>query len=87
MSAFGQNRLSNLLSGTKSLFPSSLHVYSSPTLQGFDELLSPAEKSKLYTAIGYSETAANPNLPKDVSHKSRSFQSLQLDGAILDKKN
>lgn len=37
-------------------------------LLGFDELLTPAEKSKLYTAIGYSETAANPNLPKNVSH-------------------
>uniref|UniRef100_A0AAX7V420 Vacuolar protein sorting 13 homolog A n=1 Tax=Astatotilapia calliptera TaxID=8154 RepID=A0AAX7V420_ASTCA len=35
---------------------------------GFDELLTPAEKAKLYTAIGYSETAANPNLPKDVTN-------------------
>lgn len=34
---------------------------------GFDELLTSAEKSKLYTAIGYSETAVNPNLPKNVS--------------------
>lgn len=38
------------------------------SVSGFDELLTPAEKAKLYTAIGYSETAANPNLPKDVSH-------------------
>lgn len=34
---------------------------------GFDELMTPAEKSKLYAAIGYSETAVNPNLPKNVS--------------------
>uniref|UniRef100_A0A673CML0 Vacuolar protein sorting 13 homolog A n=1 Tax=Sphaeramia orbicularis TaxID=375764 RepID=A0A673CML0_9TELE len=37
-------------------------------VSAFDELLTTAEKAKLYTAIGYSETAANPNLPKDVSH-------------------
>lgn len=35
---------------------------------GFDELLTPAEKAKLYTAIGYSETDINHNLPKNVSH-------------------
>ena len=35
---------------------------------GFDELLTSAEKAKLYTAIGYSEIATNPNLPKNVSH-------------------
>lgn len=34
---------------------------------GFDTLMTPAEKAKLYTAIGYSETAVNPNLPKNVS--------------------
>lgn len=44
------------------------HTMSCGSASGFDELLTPAEKSKLYTAIGYSETAANPNLPKDVSH-------------------
>lgn len=32
----------------------------------FDELLTPAEKAKLYTAIGYSETDVNHNLPKTV---------------------
>lgn len=35
---------------------------------GFDELLTSAEKAKLYTAIGYSETDVNHNLPKNVSH-------------------
>lgn len=38
-------------------------------LSGFDELMTPAEKAKLYAAIGYSETAVNPNLPKNVSDK------------------
>lgn len=38
------------------------------SVSGFDELLTPAEKAKLYTAIGYSDAAANPNLPKNVSH-------------------
>lgn len=37
-------------------------------VSAFDELLTVEEKAKLYTAIGYSETAANPNLPKTVSH-------------------
>lgn len=31
--------------------------------------MTPAEKAKLYAAIGYSETAVNPNLPKNVSDK------------------
>uniref|UniRef100_A0A671TBM1 Vacuolar protein sorting 13 homolog A n=1 Tax=Sinocyclocheilus anshuiensis TaxID=1608454 RepID=A0A671TBM1_9TELE len=35
-------------------------------LSGFDELMTPAEKAKLYAAIGYSETAVNPNLPKNI---------------------
>jgi len=49
---------------------------------GFDELLTTAEKAKLYTAIGYSETAANPNLPKNVSHSPSTptcQQHLRLD--------
>lgn len=32
--------------------------------------MTPAEKARLYTAIGYSETAVNHNLPKDVSDPS-----------------
>lgn len=44
-------------------FPVAPHLY-----LGFDELLTPAEKAKLYTAIGYSETDVNHNLPKNVSH-------------------
>uniref|UniRef100_A0A8D3D9W2 Vacuolar protein sorting 13 homolog A n=1 Tax=Scophthalmus maximus TaxID=52904 RepID=A0A8D3D9W2_SCOMX len=42
------------------------HANSFFSLSGFDELLTSAEKAKLYTAIGYSEIATNPNLPKDV---------------------
>uniref|UniRef100_A0A669DB61 Vacuolar protein sorting 13 homolog A n=1 Tax=Oreochromis niloticus TaxID=8128 RepID=A0A669DB61_ORENI len=49
---------------------------------GFDELLTPAEKAKLYTAIGYSETAANPNLPKDVN-----FHMEKLSMSIKDDKD
>ena len=33
--------------------------------------MTPAEKNKLYTAIGYSETAVNPNLPKNVSSMAK----------------
>uniref|UniRef100_A0A8C1Q6U8 Vacuolar protein sorting 13 homolog A n=1 Tax=Cyprinus carpio TaxID=7962 RepID=A0A8C1Q6U8_CYPCA len=40
-------------------------------LSGFDELMSPAEKAKLYAAIGYSETAVNPNL---ISAQLSSFE-------------
>lgn len=36
-------------------------------MPGFDTLMTSGEKAKLYTAIGYSETAVNPNLPKNVS--------------------
>lgn len=51
-------------------------------ISGFDELLTPAEKAKLYTAIGYSETAANPNLPKNVSHFSF-INRLSTDNTLL----
>ncbi|MGH0128153.1 UNVERIFIED_CONTAM: hypothetical protein FKN15_061461 [Acipenser sinensis] len=37
---------------------------------GFDELMTPAEKAKLCKAIGYSETAVDPTLPKDVNFSS-----------------
>ena len=42
--------------------------------------MTPAEKNKLYTAIGYSETAVNPNLPKNVSYmaKKRFIQNLPM---------
>lgn len=54
---------------------------------GFDELLTPAEKAKLYTAIGYSETAANPNLPKNFEDMKVNFHMEKLSVAIKDNKD
>ncbi|CAL1615509.1 unnamed protein product [Knipowitschia caucasica] len=54
---------------------------------GFDELLTTAEKAKLYTAIGYSETAANPNLPKDFEDMIVNFHMEKLSLSIKDDKD
>uniref|UniRef100_A0A3Q1GUY5 Vacuolar protein sorting 13 homolog A n=1 Tax=Acanthochromis polyacanthus TaxID=80966 RepID=A0A3Q1GUY5_9TELE len=54
---------------------------------GFDELLTPAEKSKLYMAIGYSETAANPNLPKDFEDMKVNFHMERLSVSFKDNKD
>ncbi|XP_045891706.1 vacuolar protein sorting-associated protein 13A isoform X2 [Micropterus dolomieu] len=54
---------------------------------GFDELLTPAEKAKLYTAIGYSDTAANPNLPKDFEDMKVNFHMERLSVSIKDNKD
>ncbi|XP_074527415.1 intermembrane lipid transfer protein VPS13A isoform X2 [Halichoeres trimaculatus] len=54
---------------------------------GFDGLLTPAEKSKLYTAIGYSETAANPNLPKDFEDMKVNFHMERLTVSFEDDKD
>ncbi|XP_078106953.1 intermembrane lipid transfer protein VPS13A isoform X2 [Sander vitreus] len=54
---------------------------------GFDELLTPAEKAKLYTAIGYSETAANPNLPKKFEDMKVNFHMEKLSVSIKDNKD
>ncbi|XP_042276726.1 vacuolar protein sorting-associated protein 13A isoform X1 [Thunnus maccoyii] len=54
---------------------------------GFDELLTSAEKAKLYTAIGYSETAANPNLPKDFEDMKVNFHMEKLSVSIKDNKD
>uniref|UniRef100_A0AAX7T6J3 Vacuolar protein sorting 13 homolog A n=1 Tax=Astatotilapia calliptera TaxID=8154 RepID=A0AAX7T6J3_ASTCA len=51
------------------------------------ELLTPAEKAKLYTAIGYSETAANPNLPKDFENMKVNFHMEKLSVSINDDKD
>ncbi|XP_026058511.1 vacuolar protein sorting-associated protein 13A isoform X2 [Carassius auratus] len=45
---------------------------------GFDELMTPAEKAKLYAAIGYSETGVNPNLPKNFENMKIHFQLNRL---------
>ncbi|XP_067376850.1 vacuolar protein sorting-associated protein 13A isoform X3 [Channa argus] len=52
---------------------------------GFDELLTSAEKAKLYTAIGYSETAANPNLPKNFEDMKVNFHMEKLSVSIREK--
>ncbi|XP_068165987.1 intermembrane lipid transfer protein VPS13A [Antennarius striatus] len=52
---------------------------------GFDELLTPAEKSKLYTAIGYSDTPTNPNLPKDFEDMKVNFHMERLSLSIKNK--
>ncbi|CAG5923536.1 unnamed protein product [Menidia menidia] len=54
---------------------------------GFDELLTPAEKVKLYTAIGYSETAVNPNLPKNFEDMKVNFHMEKLSVSIKDGKD
>ncbi|XP_062237859.1 vacuolar protein sorting-associated protein 13A isoform X1 [Platichthys flesus] len=54
---------------------------------GFDELLTPAEKAKLYTAIGYSEIATNPNLPKNFEDMKVNFHMEKLSLSIKDYKD
>ncbi|XP_015249617.1 PREDICTED: vacuolar protein sorting-associated protein 13A isoform X2 [Cyprinodon variegatus] len=53
----------------------------------FDELLTVEEKAKLYTAIGYSETAANPNLPKTFEDIKVNFHMEKLSVSIKDNKD
>nr|XP_019956405.1 PREDICTED: vacuolar protein sorting-associated protein 13A [Paralichthys olivaceus] len=54
---------------------------------GFDELLTPGEKAKLYTAIGYSEVATNPNLPKNFEDMKVNFHMERLSVSIKDNKD
>ncbi|XP_062274089.1 vacuolar protein sorting-associated protein 13A isoform X2 [Scomber scombrus] len=54
---------------------------------GFDELLTSAEKAKLYTAIGYSDTAVNSNLPKDFEDMKVNFHMEKLSVSIKDNKD
>ncbi|KAJ8380883.1 hypothetical protein SKAU_G00016610 [Synaphobranchus kaupii] len=54
---------------------------------GFDELMTTAEKSKLYTAIGYSETAVNHNLPKDFEDMKINFQLISMSISIKESKS
>uniref|UniRef100_A0AAR2KLL4 Vacuolar protein sorting 13 homolog A n=1 Tax=Pygocentrus nattereri TaxID=42514 RepID=A0AAR2KLL4_PYGNA len=53
---------------------------------GFDTLMTPAEKAKLYTAIGYSETAVNPNLPKDFEDMKVRFQLVSMSVSLKESK-
>ncbi|XP_054629024.1 vacuolar protein sorting-associated protein 13A isoform X3 [Dunckerocampus dactyliophorus] len=52
----------------------------------FDELLTAEEKAKLYTAIGYSETAANSNFPKDFEDMKVKFHMEKLSISIKHSK-
>ncbi|KAM4575849.1 intermembrane lipid transfer protein VPS13A isoform 2-T2 [Odontesthes bonariensis] len=54
---------------------------------GLDELFTSAEKAKFYTAIGYSETAADPNLPKDFEDMKVNFHMERLSLSIKDNKD
>ncbi|CAL8297150.1 unnamed protein product [Gadus morhua 'NCC'] len=54
---------------------------------GFDRIMTPAEKNKLYTAIGYSETAVNPNLPKNFEDMKVNFHLEKLSLSIKEKKD
>ncbi|KAM4746510.1 intermembrane lipid transfer protein VPS13A isoform 2-T2 [Anableps anableps] len=53
----------------------------------FDGLLTLEEKAKLYTSIGYSETAANPNLPKNFEDMKINFHMEKLSVSIKDQKD
>ncbi|KAG7265616.1 hypothetical protein CRUP_015738 [Coryphaenoides rupestris] len=54
---------------------------------GFDKMMTPNEKNKLYTAIGYSETAVNPNLPKNFEDMKVNFHLEKLSVSIKGKKD
>ncbi|KAJ3603606.1 hypothetical protein NHX12_028351 [Muraenolepis orangiensis] len=49
---------------------------------GFDKMMTSGEKNKLYTAIGYSETAVNPNLPKNFEDMKVNFHLEKLSMSI-----
>ncbi|KAF7694965.1 vacuolar protein sorting-associated protein 13A isoform X1 [Silurus meridionalis] len=53
---------------------------------GFDTLMTPAEKAKLYTAIGYHETAVNPNLPKNFEDMKVRFQLVSMSVSLKESK-
>ncbi|XP_035392320.1 vacuolar protein sorting-associated protein 13A isoform X1 [Electrophorus electricus] len=57
-----------------------------PGASGFDTLMTPAEKTKLYTAIGYSETAVNPNLPKSFEDMKIRFKLVSMSVSIKESK-
>nr|XP_057926418.1 vacuolar protein sorting-associated protein 13A isoform X3 [Doryrhamphus excisus] len=57
-----------------------------PKSGAFDELLTAEEKAKLYTAIGYSETAANSNFPKDFEDMKVKFHMEKLSISLKHSK-
>ncbi|TRY85305.1 hypothetical protein DNTS_035799, partial [Danionella cerebrum] len=59
-------------------YPSTQGAHRCLSHTGFDGLMTAAEKAKLYAAIGYSETAVNPNLPKHFENMKIDFHLLRL---------
>ncbi|KAL0979681.1 hypothetical protein UPYG_G00188180 [Umbra pygmaea] len=53
----------------------------------FNDLMTPAEKAKLYTAIGYSEIAVNHNLPKDFEDMKINFRLERMSVSMKDNKD
>ncbi|XP_014027654.1 vacuolar protein sorting-associated protein 13A isoform X1 [Salmo salar] len=53
----------------------------------FGELMTPAEKAKLYTAIGYSEVAVNHNLPKNFEDIKIHFHMKRMSFSMKDNKD
>ncbi|XP_031686198.1 vacuolar protein sorting-associated protein 13A isoform X2 [Oncorhynchus kisutch] len=53
----------------------------------FDELMTSAEKAKLYTAIGYSEIAVNHNLPKNFEDMKINFHMERMSVSMKDNKD
>lgn len=54
---------------------------------GLGGLMTSEEKAKLYAAIGYSETAVDPTLPKSVSRKllcHKTISNLILDLKVVE---
>uniref|UniRef100_A0A672P238 Vacuolar protein sorting 13 homolog A n=1 Tax=Sinocyclocheilus grahami TaxID=75366 RepID=A0A672P238_SINGR len=49
-------------------------------------LMTPAEKAKLYAAIGYSDTAVNPNLPKNFENMKIHFQLNRMSLSIKESR-
>ncbi|XP_039606495.1 vacuolar protein sorting-associated protein 13A isoform X2 [Polypterus senegalus] len=54
---------------------------------GFEELMTPEEKAKLYKAIGYSETAIDPTLPKEFEAMKVSVQLISMSVSIKENKS
>ncbi|KAJ8005978.1 hypothetical protein DPEC_G00123500 [Dallia pectoralis] len=53
----------------------------------FNELMTPAEKAKLCTAIGYSETAVNHNLPKNFEDMKINFRMERMSVSLKDNRD
>ncbi|XP_028980284.2 vacuolar protein sorting-associated protein 13A isoform X3 [Esox lucius] len=53
----------------------------------FNELMTSAEKAKLYTAIGYSETAVNHNLPKNFEDMKINFRMERMSVSLKNNRD